>query len=364
MCGALWAGIVSVVYRCLDISPGLVLIVLLFTLVASGLGALPFQRKINRRGRMGVFSILRSMTACRRISSEAVGKGGVDCCNVVDTEMDSYVNSVWDDQATRRNTASSPNGVRGAFLDDSVASFSRGGLVVSMDGRVMYKTNQDRGLVAHPALGREDQAIFGIFDAGHGENGEHVASFAALEIPLRLAQHPELEYDPASALRDVFQDVNDSLPEAGINAVFGGSTAVVALIRGQKVLMANVGDSRAIVATRGQGGGIMGRALTWDQNPNLPGERERIEAAGGFVSIPEEEGASSRVWLDATKSMVGLAMARSIGDLAVKQVGVIAEPEVTEYDIMDRDEFLLLASDGVWEFISNQEVCWGGGGRQ
>lgn len=44
---------------------------------------------------------------------------------------------------------------------------------------------------------------------------------------------------------------------------------------------------------------------------------------GGFVSDPEEPGASARVWLDATQTMVGLAMARSIGDLAVKSVSHI-----------------------------------------
>ena len=56
------------------------------------------------------------------------------------------------------------------------------------------------------------------------------------------------------------------------------------------------------------------------QNPDSPGERERIEAMGGFVSDPEEAGASARVWLDKTRTLVGLAMARSIGDLAVKRV--------------------------------------------
>lgn len=59
------------------------------------------------------------------------------------------------------------------------------------------------------------------------------------------------------------------------------------------------------------------------QNPDSPGERERIEAMGGFVSDPEESGASARVWLDATQTMVGLAMARSIGDLAVKRVSPV-----------------------------------------
>ena len=57
-----------------------------------------------------------------------------------------------------------------------------------------------------------------------------------------------------------------------------------------------------------------------EQNPDSPGERERIETMGGFVSDPEEPGASSRVWLDKTRTLVGLAMARSIGDLAVKRV--------------------------------------------
>lgn len=59
----------------------------------------------------------------------------------------------------------------------------------------------------------------------------------------------------------------------------------------------------------------------------------RIEAAGGFVSPPPEPGLSSRVWLDAEMTQIGLAMARSIGDHAVKSIGVVAEPEVTKHTI-------------------------------
>merc|ERR1711916_92191 len=55
--------------------------------------------------------------------------------------------------------------------------------------------------------------------------------------------------------------------------------------------------------------------------------------------------------------MIGLAMARSLGDFAVKSVGVIAEPEVKVFEIEDEvDEFLIMASDGVWEFIGSQEA--------
>ena len=82
----------------------------------------------------------------------------------------------------------------------------------------------------------------------------------------------------------------------------------------------------------------------------------RIEAAGGFVLPPPEEGLSARVWLDADFTSIGLAMGRSIGDHAVKAIGVIAEPEVTTYDLTSNDEFMVLASDGVWEFITSEEA--------
>lgn len=66
---------------------------------------------------------------------------------------------------------------------------------------------------------------------------------------------------------------------------------------------------------------------------NRQKKKARIEAAGGFVSPPPEPGLSSRVWLDAEMTQIGLAMARSIGDHAVKSIGVVAEPEVTKHTI-------------------------------
>jgi protein phosphatase 2C family protein 2/3 len=83
---------------------------------------------------------------------------------------------------------------------------------------------------------------------------------------------------------------------------------------------------------------------------------KRIYAAGGYVSLPPAPGLSARVWLDPHCTQIGLAMARSIGDHAVSAVGVIAEPVVTKHKIAPNDEFLILASDGVWEFISSQEA--------
>ena len=105
--------------------------------------------------------------------------------------------------------------------------------------------------------------------------------------------------------------------------------------------------------------------LSEDQKPDTPDEMKRIKKRGGFVSPPEEEwGGPARVWLDANMTLPGLAMARSIGDHLVSAVGVIAEPEVKKFSLgkppedeaADGPLFIVMASDGVWEFIDNDEA--------
>jgi protein phosphatase 2C family protein 2/3 len=131
--------------------------------------------------------------------------------------------------------------------------------------------------------------------------------------------------------------------------------------------IANAGDSRAVLArkvpspTGPQAGdkktaALQAIPLTQDHNPDKDSEKLRIEASGGFVSPPPEPGLSARVWLDADMTQVGLAMARSIGDHVVKEAGVIAEPEIFERDIEPEDKFVVMASDGIWEFLPNEKV--------
>ena len=95
--------------------------------------------------------------------------------------------------------------------------------------------------------------------------------------------------------------------------------------------------------------------LSEDQKPDTPDEMKRIKKRGGFVSPPEEEwGGPARVWLDANMTLPGLAMARSIGDHLVKPIGVIAQPEVKTRVLTPEDKFIVMASDGVWEFIESK----------
>ena len=98
--------------------------------------------------------------------------------------------------------------------------------------------------------------------------------------------------------------------------------------------------------------------LSIDKKPNTEGEMQRIVKLGGEVSQYEEDGVKSgpyRVWKK-NEMYPGIAMSRSIGDLIATTLGVIPEPEYIEKEIDDKTKFIILASDGVWEFLDNKMV--------
>jgi len=150
--------------------------------------------------------------------------------------------------------------------------------------------------------------------------------------------------------------------DPSIDAELSGTTAVACLCvhnkaTGKTVLhSANAGDSRGILCRSNSAETI---DLTEDQKPDTPNEKRRINRKGGYVSPPEEEwGGPARVWLDASMTLPGLAMARSIGDHLVKEIGVIADPVVTQQQVdLKKDKFMVMASDGVWEFIESAQCA-------
>jgi serine/threonine protein phosphatase PrpC len=171
-----------------------------------------------------------------------------------------------------------------------------------------------------------------------------------------LEKHVDFIDNVEKAFQETFLGVDESLKgEVLIEPLYAGTTACVALLRDDKLVLSNAGDSRAVLAKKSNNT-LTAIDLTKDQNPDLPDEQARIERMGGYVSPPPEPGLSARVWLDVDCTQIGLAMARSLGDHAVKPIGVIAEPVVTFYDIQPEDEFVIFATDGVWEFISSDEA--------
>ncbi|GER51639.1 protein phosphatase 2C family protein [Striga asiatica] len=119
-----------------------------------------------------------------------------------------------------------------------------------------------------------------------------------------------------------------------------GSTAVVAVVCSSHIIVANCGDSRVVLCR-----GKEPVALSVDHKPNREDEYARIEAAGGKI-----------IQWNGHRVFGVLAMSRSIGDRYLKP-SIIPDPEVTFTPRAREDECLILASDGLWDVMTNEEVC-------
>jgi len=223
------------------------------------------------------------------------------------------------------------------------------------------KINQDRGVVCWPFNGSYNQALLCVFD-GHGSKGERASEFCMRTVPELLENESELlRPDPEDCLKRNVIKTDELLfaGELGKLAMTCGTTSTVMYMHGAELWTACSGDSRAVKGAR-TNGVIEATDLSTDHKPDLPQERQRIIAAGGTVS-DGCAGRPARVW---AHGRIGLAMSRSIGDGECKSVGVIPDPEVSRFTISpattaggDGDLFVIVASDGVWEFIESQEAC-------
>ena len=158
------------------------------------------------------------------------------------------------------------------------------------------------------------------------------------------------------------RSVNDS-----IDCAQSGTTAAVCHLqvdrRGGAAAVqcrtAWVGDSRAVLGRVRPDGSLSARDVSVDHRPEHADERRRIEEAGGVVeAVKDDHGGSAgpaRVWYLPQVSP-GLSMSRSIGDSVGAHVGVTAEPEVVVQSMQPEDALMVIASDGVWEFLSSQQV--------
>jgi serine/threonine protein phosphatase PrpC len=244
------------------------------------------------------------------------------------------------------------------FPKDIMGTFSCHGIEPGYDeddeDGIHQKDNQDRGCCVYPFKSHPREALFMVLD-GHGPQGDAVSEFAMRQVVVSLERSENMSNDPETTLKDAFIKTNAALMVTPIEYMTSGTTLVAVYMRETHFWIAHVGDSRVVCAVQ-EGDELVAHNACEDHKPDNPDEKARIEAWGGFVSPAPEEGMSSRVWLDEDWTMIGLAMARSIGDYAVKDVGVIPEPDVQRHDVTENHKFMILASDGVWEFISSQEA--------
>jgi protein phosphatase PTC1 len=199
-----------------------------------------------------------------------------------------------------------------------------------------------------------DVGLFSIYD-GHG--GAEIAKYLKNRIPEVLTkilsplknkfELNDLNYDIENSLNNVFHKVDEEIklmPESE----YMGSTAVLVLICKEKdhisplstrrvIYCANVGDSRCVLISN-----FSVRRLSYDHKASDTSEIERVNNSGGMIF-------NGRVFGQ-------LIITRAFGDSSLKRYGVSATPYISKNLIGDKDKYLVLASDGIWDVIEDDEL--------
>jgi len=205
----------------------------------------------------------------------------------------------------------------------------------------------------------EDGYSVGCCFDGHGPDGHRVAARTVKTLPHYFINSSRYPNDIKGALLEAYastqSDLNNFAHAEGVNVQASGSTAVTVVWKGDTVWAANVGDSKCVI---GYEGSKSVHYQTKDHAPNDKIEEARITACGGEVrSRTYPDGLRvSRIFLKGM-DLPGLAMSRTLGDECVKSKGVIAEPDIDEIKVdLNEKPFMLLASDGVWQFMATDFV--------
>ncbi|KAM3323998.1 putative protein phosphatase 2C 34 [Capsicum chacoense] len=259
----------------------------------------------------------------------------------------------------------SPGCVAGVS-ENLAAVFSKGG---------KKGTNQDRFIVWEDFGCQDDMIFCGVFD-GHGPWGHLVAKRVRKLMPPALLINWQKwvahTVDGTDGINGIDTSCNiqcdiwkqsyfetcsiiDQELEQHADSFYSGTTALTLIRQGDLLVVANAGDSRAVLATTDDDGRLVPVQLTVDLKPNLPGESERIMQSKGRVLSCEDEPGVYRVWMPTVEGP-GLAISRAFGDYYIKDFGLISEPELTSRNITHRDQFAILATDGVWDVMSNEEA--------
>lgn len=234
----------------------------------------------------------------------------------------------------------------------TIIEWSKKGTVSSM-----FATQGSRESMEDTSIQSENVAGFGIYAIFDGHGGDYSSIFAKdrltkmIENELKLSASNTLfscwkkKLNMEKMLRNFIDRLENYLEAANIyEGHKSGTTCLLVIAQKTKLTVANVGDSRGVFCDKS------GKAfnLTIDHKPNNEQERERIELAGG--EIYQLRG----IW-----RVQGLAMSRSLGDILLKgdKNIIIATPDVHVYDLKKyKPQFMILASDGLWDVISSQDA--------
>jgi serine/threonine protein phosphatase PrpC len=201
-------------------------------------------------------------------------------------------------------------------------------------------TNEDtHTVIVNRNNNSDDINIYGIYD-GHG--GKFVSNYLKEHMPNYLTN---IEFPcKKKTIKDIFRKIHKNLKNKYYSkSAETGSTClnIIDFIYNKRryLKIINVGDSRAIIAQDN-----LAIPLTKDHKPNTPEEKHRIEKAGGKIFMDDHGD-----W-----RVSDLSLSRAVGDLNAKHV--ISEPAINIHRVVKKDKFIVLACDGLWDVMTNQDV--------
>ena len=248
------------------------------------------------------------------------------------------------------------------------------------DSKGNFKINQDSFKVCENINNIKNFKIFILFD-GHVVDGHHVSQFVTEHIISKIINHSSISslqdtnqiykiltmYN-YQIIKNIFSETDKYLfIQRQFDAYTSGTTCVLILQLGNKIICANTGDSRAILVYSQNDAYNNYKQLkntnifplSLDSKPDLPSEKNRIMKCGGEVHKGKNRKGKfvgpMRVYAKG-KDYPGLAMSRSLGDFGGKEYGIICEPSFVEYNLDESCKYIVLCSDGVWDFMDNENV--------
>lgn len=237
------------------------------------------------------------------------------------------------------------------------------------------RAEQEDRMILCPRLHRDDVAFCGVFDGTVGCHASNFVQHSILSHLLSLEEFKNFLQLPSGAEAEIVIDVlTGCFRKAFLLADYDlislcqrhswhytSSTAVTALLHRNLLTVAHIGDSKACIARECQGS-LQCDWLTVDHKPNFPLEHKRIVESGG-----------SLVWLRGNKPYIRggdflarqargehpkqLNYSRAFGGKDLKTFGLIAEPDVSHFDIHCDDRLVIIASDGLWDVMNPLEAC-------
>ncbi|KAK0573192.1 hypothetical protein LWI29_004166 [Acer saccharum] len=219
--------------------------------------------------------------------------------------------------------------------DDAVCFSGVGVAVSSLKGKKKFM--EDTHKIVSCLQANSNKSFFGVYD-GHG--GKMAAEFVAENLHtnvFEMMKNCKGEKEKEAAVKAGYLKTDHEFLKQGLAS---GACCVTALIEGQEVVVSNVGDCRAVLCRGG-----VAEALTTDHRAEREDERKRIENQGGYVEVHRGGWRVHGI----------LSVSRSIGDAHLKN-WVVAEPDTRIVHVTSDMEFLVLASDGLWEKVGNQEA--------